>query len=272
MSREIKRVPLSFDWPLQKVWRGYVNPYLDMCNDCAACEGSGYSPDAKALKDKWYGYVDFQPSETGSTEFTWQTPEVKALAERNIRQNPEYYGHGDVAVKREAKRLADHFNRRWSHHLDQDDVDALFAKKRIHGCKQSPKASELNAAYLQGFGHDAINAWICIRSKCKRMGLTVPCAACNGTGSQWESQHAKFLAENWTPDAVPEGDGWQLWETVSDGKPVSPVFETEQEFKTYLIGEGYSESAAAGFIKQGWCPSGSSDGNGMRTNIETCGV
>lgn len=26
MGRELKRVPLDFDWPLGKVWRGYVRP------------------------------------------------------------------------------------------------------------------------------------------------------------------------------------------------------------------------------------------------------
>lgn len=26
MSREVKRVPLDFDWPLKKVWSGYLMP------------------------------------------------------------------------------------------------------------------------------------------------------------------------------------------------------------------------------------------------------
>ena len=27
MGRELKRVPLDFDWPQNKVWHGYLNPY-----------------------------------------------------------------------------------------------------------------------------------------------------------------------------------------------------------------------------------------------------
>ena len=31
MGREIKRVPLDFDWPLDKPWKGFVNPYREPC-------------------------------------------------------------------------------------------------------------------------------------------------------------------------------------------------------------------------------------------------
>jgi hypothetical protein len=27
MGRELKRVPLDFDCPLNKVWKGYINPF-----------------------------------------------------------------------------------------------------------------------------------------------------------------------------------------------------------------------------------------------------
>ncbi|MDE2099689.1 MAG: hypothetical protein KGL39_20720 [Patescibacteria group bacterium] len=34
MGRELKRVPLDFDWPLHKTWEGYVNPHYKKCPDC----------------------------------------------------------------------------------------------------------------------------------------------------------------------------------------------------------------------------------------------
>lgn len=39
MGREIKRVALDFDWPLSKVWEGYVNPHYRKCRGCD--DGSG---------------------------------------------------------------------------------------------------------------------------------------------------------------------------------------------------------------------------------------
>lgn len=38
MGRELRRVPLDFSWPLDKVWEGYLNPHYV---ECAACDGTG---------------------------------------------------------------------------------------------------------------------------------------------------------------------------------------------------------------------------------------
>lgn len=37
--RDVKRVPLDFDWPINKVWDGYVTP--DGTEPCDGCSGSG---------------------------------------------------------------------------------------------------------------------------------------------------------------------------------------------------------------------------------------
>lgn len=34
-------------------------------------------------------------------------------------------------------------------------------------------------------------------------------------------------------DTIPKGDGWQLWQTVSDG-PISPVFKTPEELIEFM--------------------------------------
>ena len=57
MSRVLKRVPLDFDWPLNKVWYGYfINqcayPYAD-CDDCK------HYARLKGLKFKDHGCPDF---------------------------------------------------------------------------------------------------------------------------------------------------------------------------------------------------------------------
>lgn len=39
---------------------------------------------------------------------------------------------------------------------------------------------------------------------------------------------------------VPVGDGWQMWETTSDGSPISPVFETPESLARWLADTGAS--------------------------------
>jgi hypothetical protein len=52
------------------------------------------------------------------------------------------------------------------------------------------------------------------------------CPTCKGSASieQYEGQFA--AAEAWQPTEPPTGDGWQMWETTSEGSPKSPVFAT----------------------------------------------
>src|SRR5690606_15697305 len=118
MGREIRRVPLDFDWPLKEVWGGFLSPDRFDENPCPDCR-NGYSPQAQNLYDLWYGKIPFDPASTGSTPWRHDSPAVRAFAERNIANAPDYYGTGEAATVREAQRLADLFNGSWSHHLSQ---------------------------------------------------------------------------------------------------------------------------------------------------------
>lgn len=48
---------------------------------------------------------------------------------------------------------------------------------------------------------------------------------------------------------------YQMYETVSEGTPVSPVFAALEELIEWLTTQGYSPQAARAFVKQGWAPS-----------------
>ena len=41
MSREIKRVPVDFDWPIDKTWHGYLIPQRLNVPNCTECDGTG---------------------------------------------------------------------------------------------------------------------------------------------------------------------------------------------------------------------------------------
>lgn len=87
-------------------------------------------------------------------------------------------------------------------------------------------------------------------------GSNPTCDRCKGEGTLWQSEQLKTLYENWVKIEPPTGEGWQVWETVSEGSPVSPVFNSAESLVSWLESEGYSRLAAENFVKSGLVPSG----------------
>ena len=52
---------------------------------------------------------------------------------------------------------------------------------------------------------------------------------------------------------------YQIYETVSEGTPVSPVFESLDAMIAWLVNEGYSQTAAERFAQSGWAMSATFD-------------
>ena len=329
MGRELKHVPLDFEWPVDKVWEGYLNPHYEgHCSPCPSCE-SGGSPLSEMLAARWYGKIPFDPAETGSEPFTPDTPEVWAAAKWYALRE---WDHGvyqtttaeqDEMIRCEAERLAVLFNSRWCHHLSQQDVDLLATEHRVtdvmlydlwinrgvrypryqsagkpvsrrrrlgrrrleakhrsgawlmrrHGYRL--EARTLNLAYLRGMGHDAINQWIVVRAECERRGEPAMCAICHGSGDQWDAPENEKRAEDWQPHEPPAGDGYQMWETVSEGSPISPVFATAEELAAWLadhnrgMDRGTTAETWLKFIKgPGWSMSMVSRGRGLENGVQ----
>ncbi|MEZ0089995.1 hypothetical protein [Streptacidiphilus sp. EB129] len=273
MGREIKRVPLDFDQPLNEIWPGYLSPDKFDSLPCPDCK-NGYSTHAQHLYDLWYGDAPFHPTDTGSTLLQADTPAVRAFAERNIARAPEFYGTSEIAIVREAQRLANLWNGGWSHHLAQDDVDALVAAGRLRDLTHTwdkdreprfqpkepavtPTAAEVNEWSLHSMGHDGINASVVIRARCEREGVEDTCPTCQGHAGIEAYPGQRAEAEAWEPTEPPEGEGWQLWETVSEGSPISPVFATADELAGWMSdperGRNWvPQETAAKFIADGW--------------------
>ena len=215
-------------------WKGYMIPYTSQ--ECAACGGSGHNPETKRIADAWYAL----------------------------------YGDG---------------SERWCDKLTQDEVDALIARGRLMDLTHDwagdqgwvrngtlVTAEMVNAWSHNGFGHDAINRHICVEVRAKRLGVWGPCPVCEGEGQIWFSDKIKELYEGWHDNECydpPAGEGWQVWETVSEGSPISPVFATSDALVTWLIGEGYSPEASRAFVKQGWAPSMIIGPRGLMRDIES---
>jgi hypothetical protein len=76
---------------------------------------------------------------------------------------------------------------------------------------------------------------------------------------------------------VPKGNGYQLWETTSEGSPVSPVFETPEELARWLADNNASSFGSQTesyetwlkFIKgPAWAPSMVRDSEGLRSGVK----
>jgi hypothetical protein len=297
MSRKIMRVPLDFDWPWHKVWSGYLTPDRLLGDKCPDCK-NGYSPRAQYLHDLWYGYVPFRPENNGSTPFTWSTGPVWDFAKRNVERSPEYYGAAiSMNIGREARRLATLWNGMWSHHLNDGDIAALVEAGRLYDFTHTftpetrwqpkdppymPTAAEVNEWSIRGFGHDSINASVCIKARCEREGARYTCATCDGHGEIEAYPGQRAEAEAWEPENPPTGDGWQMWETVSEGSPVSPVFATAEDLAQWLTTAEGGEMAgpshqrmtieqARGFVGAGWAPTGMDVGHGYEDGAHVIG-
>lgn len=295
MGRELKRVPLDFDWPINTVWSGYVNPHYAKRKECAACSGSGYSPESSRLSAQWYGNAPFRPEDRGSTPFLPTHPAVQAFAERNVSHSPSFYGGGEPAIQREALRLCELFNTRWMHHLNADDVAELMTAGRLMDLTHTwsretgwqPKApayiptpDEVNIWSISGMGHDSINQHVVVTAECERLGVSGTCAVCGGDGGLWPSPEDEAAYEAWTQTEPPAGDGYQIWETVSEGSPISPVFSTPGDLARHMAGtkwgadKGSSYETWLRFINgPGWAPSMMSDAAGnVVTGVEAATV
>jgi hypothetical protein len=61
----------------------------------------------------------------------------------------------------------------------------------------------------------------------------------------------------------PEGEGWQVWETVTEGSPISPVFPTREALIDWLCSPAYAwgishpltREQAENFVSNAWAPS-----------------
>jgi hypothetical protein len=343
MGREIKRVAADFEWPIDKVWKGYKNPWYEFSYTCPSCDGSGYGVVAKIFHDEWYGYEEFDPVAYGSKLITPETPALKQFVEyqvdRSIREAATgtafkmvdrrvtytgtdcfYTDNGKLtreqAILRESHRLMDLWNNCWSHHLIQADVDALLKKDRLqefthrplpgipleqyvrthayylwvnsgrpcsdgvefwleseklHGNGyrlpypngRIPTVEEVNAsAILSSFGVTG-ESYTCIEARCEREGYSVLCPECLGKGSCWHPTDAEQKAEQWKPEEPPAGEAYQIWETVSEGSPISPAFTNPKILAEYMANSppwGAAEPMSAEqwlkwIVGPGWAPS-----------------
>jgi hypothetical protein len=237
MSREVRRVPLDFDAPVGETWAPLLMPeslYGDPCPDCRWEIAS------------WPGH----PGAVDGKAATGYTREAYAVAQT-------FYPHQIGGPTADA--LA------WHDKLGQVEVDMLRVKGRLRvadgallTAEQVNAANRSGSGMLGGLGHDGINRMLLVHFRCEQLGIPVACPTCEGETTVWRDAEHKAAYDTWTPPTVPEGDGWQLWETVSEGGPVTPVLTTAEALVDWLVEHGehhspepYRREAAEALVRAG---------------------
>lgn len=254
MSREVYRVALDFTWPLNKVWGGYQMPDHLKQKPCPDCE-NGSTPAAEWMR-AFCGRLEMLATDIAAQRAN--RPMHPYLAE-----DPDpFTTRGEIAGN----------PWRWTKMpkiiRPSDDILPLIA-----GLTDRP------AEYFLGpmpgdCSHTILNKLI------QAAGLDPDiwgtCAMCHGHAllDAYEGQSADI--EAWEPTEPPAGDGWQLWETVSDGSPISPVFPTADGLAAWMShldrGDRWvPQETAARFIAEGWAPTMADTGTGTTTGVEWIG-
>ena len=202
MGRTVKRVPMDFDWPWHKVWKGYINPYHGV--DCPYCyrkednSSDGLSKEASKYYNLFYGY---------KCKGNYITNPYRP----NMRYNPNSKPYNMEC---------------WEYEfiIDNDDL-----RMSLFGDEVPSYENVLECLLKQNFVDYMYIQWPLTEEYCRRNGFEAYCHHCHGEGTVWQTPKIKDLSENYQGIEPPTGDGYQLWETTSEGSPVSPVFATFDE-------------------------------------------
>jgi hypothetical protein len=108
-----------------------------------------------------------------------------------------------------------------------------------------------------------------VRFRGKRLGIYGMCPNCDGETHTYRDEAHRAAADAWTETPIPVGTGYQMWETVSEGSPISPVFDTETKLAAWLVRhEGGSFAQWMATVKDGWAPSMVISGGKAQSGVE----
>lgn len=235
MSRKVMRVPLDFNHPLEKVWPGYCSEPLPQCT---VCDGAGWT-----AAHRWLSSIAGLLGQLGEDV-------------------PRQFQQGDRGTMHPyLDRLQNRPTTRWN--MDTPHIMPATIRPTADILDFLTAFTGLPADKFTGFlanpDHDIVRAMIRHAGLPENWGW---CPACDGKGTDGTPEQRK-AAEEWTATEPPAGDGWQLWETVSEGSPMTPVFATKEELARHIASTDYawhrpgrriSLEAATALVEDGWAP------------------
>ena len=95
-----------------------------------------------------------------------------------------------------------------------------------------------------------------------------PKRATSETRYYWDWAGPPPKRDYYRPKWTVEPPAYQVYENVTEGTPVSPVFQTVPALRAWLLEQGHSELAADGFIAERWAPSMVVSSSGITVGID----
>lgn len=233
MGREIKRLQAGFQWPVGKAWEGYLSPHWRKCPQEGITCFNGENAAAVYLSHLTNMFcVVADSAARGQTHpYLYQLPYLSSHPDWSKQSEEVRRKFLDLCLK-----------------LMGDDHYDGFLGLTGKGFRLYFRLLELVGVSTNSDGTD------------DEKGYTWGnCAVCKGTGIHPDDNAA---ADAWEPTEPPAGDWWQVWETVSEGSPVTPSFATAEELIDYLVqygdawdqqrGDGgWKRENAEAFVKRG---------------------
>ena len=245
MGRELRRVPLDFNWPLDTTWDGFLNTVK--ARPCPnPCCVNGSTAESHAL-DCFARYI--------------------AIAASNSVERPADF----VPLKRGQQIIMKNGYQRNHPHPYLTEMGIQDVGPGLKDILEKLVGEPFKPS-LGGYDSYAV-----YRALVKKLELPEGWATC--TGCNGESMHPDDVKayNDWEPTQPPRGEGYQVWQTVSEGGPISPVFATPEELATWMStpGNGWktdSGSTYAQWMKfiqgPGWVPSMILDSTGVHSGVQ----
>jgi hypothetical protein len=242
MGREIKRVALDFDWPMKKIWQGFINPHFVPCPN-PGCHGGA------TTAEKWVFSLCRLLAMMGEESIQAGRPMHPYLCRLpHIPTKGERLPDGEYEIVPPTPAVRD------------------FVLKLAAYGRHAPRKHDRPIEDDYNREHDIYRALLRATELPEDWGT---CKTCDGDNL---NPAVKDAYEAWTTTEPPAGPGWQVWETVSEGSPVSPVFPERGALVEWLVKQGYSRKAADAFaVDGGSVPSMMIADGKLYSNIEIAG-
>lgn len=173
--------PLDFtSWQDFKNWQqehphmvvlDYYHGYTCDSEKCPQCDGGGNNKATQQIEDDWY---DFSGSGRKWSDRITQDEVIELVKAGRLSE------------------LTDH-----PYHFDETNGVWRVGLEELEGEPNYPTALEVNQwSQGRGIGHDAINRWICVKTRAKRLGVYGKCQDCQGQGYM-ETSDPYFMLTLW---------------------------------------------------------------------------
>jgi len=214
-------------------WSGFLNPFYKECPDCS---GIGSTRSDQALETL--------------------IRLILMAGENSLERPAGFSGRGEVLLPNYPGAPPNHCHR-WPHPCLRE------AGVSDPGDTMHEVTTALVGSLPSGpFGYCSSDTWKAKQKIFEALGLPEKwgwCKSCNGDGIASDAREAY---EAWEATPPPEGDAYQIWQTVSEGGPVSPPFATPEKLADWMVANDTSITSDMTrddwlrFIRgPGWAPS-----------------